>query len=480
MLRGLSAVFVMLASSAALAKPPPRIITVEGPPQNLSLAALPGSTLFFNQCQPSCTVMPGSPNATTDTSNLVSNPATLIGHAWEVGQWEAIMQCVREVYSPYNINITDVRPAAGTNYNEVFVAGSPTDIGAPPDSGGIALVSSDCTPYQNVPSFVFAEALDAFTQEESGNAVFGACWVMAQESAHLYGLDHEFSFTDDGTSACNDPMTYRDDCGGEKFFRNRFAKCGEFGPARPACGPSNACQTTQNSHQKLITVFGPGTPITTPPVVSITDPAANATIGNNALIHATASSQRGIQTMELWLNGFKWADLPGSRFGSMGQLPNDYPLQIPADVPDSVIDVTVKAFDDLGTETDATVTVTKNKACSDAATDCLTGQKCESGKCFWDPPSKNVGDTCTYAQECISLDCEGDNTTKICTQSCIPNTGDACPAGLDCVASSPTMGVCFLPDSGGGCCSVGSPGSVWAHAGFGLFVLAMLLRRRRR
>ena len=61
-----------------------------------------------------------------------------------------------------------------------------------------------------------------------------------------------------------------------------------------------------------------------------------------------------------------------------------YTLTAPTNVPDGVIDIVAKAYDDLESETDsATVTVTKGAPCADAST-CATGQKCEAGKCFWD------------------------------------------------------------------------------------------------
>ena len=72
-------------------------------------------------------------------------------------------------------------------------------------------------------SFTFAQsAADVFAQEDNNNRVWGVCWIIAQESAHAYGLpDHEYEFVDYNESTCSDPMTYRPDCGGQKFFRNR-------------------------------------------------------------------------------------------------------------------------------------------------------------------------------------------------------------------------------------------------------------------
>ena len=72
--------------------------------------------------------------------------------------------------------------------------------------------------------------------------------LIAQEIAHIYGLDHEYSFVDGNSSACNDPMTYRDDCGGQKFFRNQRGAVRRVRPARPGCGPSTTAASAQNSH----------------------------------------------------------------------------------------------------------------------------------------------------------------------------------------------------------------------------------------
>ena len=54
------------------------------------------------------------------------------------------------------------------------------------------------------------------------------------------------------------------DCAGEKFFRGLPANCGEYATRPCVCG------ALQNSHQKLLAAFGPGTPITAPPHVTIT------------------------------------------------------------------------------------------------------------------------------------------------------------------------------------------------------------------
>jgi hypothetical protein len=73
-------------------------------------------------------------------------------------------------------------------------------------------------------------------------------------------------------------MTYRVDCGGQKFFRNLSARCGENAARDCKCGGS------QNSHLKIRGVFGEGTPITGNPTSELTNPVPGPLPGGNFLI----------------------------------------------------------------------------------------------------------------------------------------------------------------------------------------------------
>ncbi len=411
-------------------------------------------------------------------------------------EWAAVLQCMKEVYSPFQVTITDQKPAG--LYTEAIIAGNPSDIGQPDGVLGIALLSQNCSPQDNTIAFTFANhhaALD--------HAV-NVCWTASQETAHAFGLEHEFSFpggigggpqlpsggmgmATDGVSACNDPMTYSVLCGGEKFFRNEAADCGEYASRPCVCGGQ------QNSHQRLLSVFGAGTSLIPAPTAAITFPAAGATIMNGSAIAGTAGSKRGVATLEIWLNGFKWATQKGAAFGPNGQIdPSMYTIVLPNGIPDSVLDMELKAYDDLGLEGDSTVvTVTKGKAggCNPAVMNadgtidtCAKGQTCEAGgKCAWAQPSGMLGDACTYSQFCVSGICQGTAQKQICTQDCIVGASDSCPAGYDCVPTSGTDGICFPPDDSGGCCSVGGGDKApWVPAGFAVVVFGWIVRRRRR
>jgi hypothetical protein len=192
----------------------------------------------------------------------------------------------------------------------------------------------------------------------------------------------------------------------------------------------------------------------------------------------TAGGQRGVAHVELDFNGFKWVDAPGAVFTSRGQLdPSTYMIAVPSALPSSIVDVKAIAYDDLGTATaTASVTVTKGAPCT-SSTACARYQKCDAGRCLWDPPVGELGATCVYPQYCKSGACTGTSYEAICTQTCIPGYL-ACPAGFDCVTNGTDTGVCAFSSSG--CCSVDRGGGRWwLPIGLGLAVLGLVARPRR-
>jgi hypothetical protein len=454
------------------------------------------NVLFLNRCRGTCTVIGGNDDARIMSSSIPCAGGASCGggscfcsgggggvnytvdefenYLGETGaaadaEWDMIVQCVREVYSPYNVMVTDVFPTTAVSHTQGIVAGSPANIGyGGLGTGGLGGTAA-CVPKDNVISFTFANIFHASSQRAR---VLLLCAVVSQETAHSYGLDHAFQFSD-GSSACSDPMSYRNDCFGQDFFRNYNASCGE-NATRPC-----KCGGLQNSHQRLLQVFGPGTPLTAPPALDVSAPANGATVGNGATVVATASAQRGIARLELWLNGYKWLTVKGAAFGSNGQPETSYPMTFPPNVPDSVIDIVVKAYDDIDAETIApTITVTKGAPCATADT-CAKGQRCEAGKCFWDPPSGQLGDQCDYQQFCATGACIDTSLGMICTSDCVVGVGDSCPMGFTCEGAQGASGHCVPGGAGDDtCCGIGASGKTSSL--LSLFVVAFVLRRRRR
>ena len=167
------------------------------------------------------------------------------------------MQCIRELYSPYDVIVDRAaRRRTARRTTSGIAAGRPENIGYSASSiVGIAPGAPGCNPRENVISFSFANLYGG------SRRVKNICETVAQETAHSYGLDHAFEFAD-GRSACTDPMTYRRDCGGQKFFRNDNATCGENAPRARAAAAASRTRTSACSP-----IFGAGTPITTPPTL---------------------------------------------------------------------------------------------------------------------------------------------------------------------------------------------------------------------
>jgi hypothetical protein len=425
--------------------------------------------IYLERCVGGCRVTGGDVNdARTLTSSIPSSGSYNITEfedalgnrgATADTEWNMLVQCMREVYSPYDVEITDVKPSSG-NYHLAIVAGNPQEIGLDRNVLGVAPLAGNCAAFDNVISFSFA---GAHPQTQIDAHMLNVCWTAAQESAHAFGLDHEFEFVD-GRSACNDPMTYRMDCGGQKFFRNLSAHCGE--EERREC----KCTGVQNSHRSLEQLFGPGTPLTSAPAVTVNNPpAANSPLPANVI--ATASAPRGVDKIQLFLNGFPMVTVPGAEFGGSGQLEASYGLVPPANLPDSLYDMFVRASDDIGSFTDTpTIRVVKGGPCTSADA-CLPEQKCEEGRCFWDPPVGEIGDSCEFDQFCKGLLCRGTTDTQICTQTCSAADPLGCPQDMSC-----NNGVCFFTE--GGCCSA-APGE-WMPAGLLAFLVTMLTLGRRR
>lgn len=453
---------------------PQRRVIVEAPAQP---AGFTSNTLYLERCRGGCTITKGAGtdarnNSSSIPANATSTLSEYISAAGVPGaasddEWNAVLACVRDVYSPYQVFVTDQRPTEGT-YHMAIVAGVPSQVGLGDDILGIAPLSSDCSPIDNAISFSFAN----HHARQDPQRVFNVCWTVAQESAHAFGLDHTFEFLD-GTSTCSDPMTYRTDCGGQRFFRNFRARCGENQPRDCRCGPF------QNSHAKLVEVFGAATARTEAPTVSLTLPQNDVALG--AVAGGTAGSQRGVAHVDLFLNGSKWAEVKGAPYGVNGQpLAATFAIPVPSSVPGpSKYDVVARACDDIGNCTDSIVVPSFKGSAAGCTTDsdCADEQTCDQGYCRWPAASGALGDECTYSQFCLSNLCTGTSDLTICTRTCT-TLQDDCPSGLHCVANGGTDGVCFVEDSGGCCSATDGPGP-WLYVGFSVVLLPVITRRRR-
>ena len=146
--------------------------------------------------------------------------------------WQRLMTCVRALFAPFDVVVTDAVPNVD-NYVLVAVGGKPAEIGARDRRvAGLAPFNGGVIPKPVV--FAFSAAL--------GNEPRAVCETIGMEVAHAYGLDHAYR--------CNDVMTYLPRCGA-RTFTDQDVRCGET--KRRNCEGGDP---TQNSYRRLLQVLG--------------------------------------------------------------------------------------------------------------------------------------------------------------------------------------------------------------------------------
>jgi Trypsin len=190
-------------------------------------------TVYINRDGGSYT--PGEPN--DSAQNISSVPQqTLSVPAWDGSEeeWQDLVACVDELFSPFDIEVTDVDPGDASHL-EAVIGGDPVEFGLMPTVAGVSPFLSNCGVIDDSIVFVFPSVV--------GGDPRRLCETVAQEVAHSFGLDHQY--------LCEDPMTYLAGCG-DKQFLFQESVCGEFEPR------DCKCTRTQNSAQMLLDRVGRG------------------------------------------------------------------------------------------------------------------------------------------------------------------------------------------------------------------------------
>src|SRR5688500_9886647 len=107
-MRILGLLSVLVPAIAAANPKPPQTVPIQATAEHAQTAQV----LYFNRCRGGCTVnKSGLDDARSRSSTIpVGNP----GQQFEITEfrhgdtvWNELMQCLREVYSPYNVMIVD-------------------------------------------------------------------------------------------------------------------------------------------------------------------------------------------------------------------------------------------------------------------------------------------------------------------------------------------------------------------------------------
>ena len=376
------------------------------------------NVIYMNRCIGGCVIQPGFDDSRTNTSSVVAGThgqtAFISEYNKSEEKWQELMTCVRKVYEPFDIIITDVDPGNAPHF-ETIVAGTDDEIST--EAAGIAPAS--CGVVNNAITFNFAN---------QAGGVDDLCWTVAQETAHAFGLDHEFD--------CEDPMTYLTECGFKKTFQNRDIPCGEYEARSCSCGGS-----TQNSFQRILDEFGPGE--LTPPTVGINRPADGAVVRPQFPFEVEAVDNIEIAQVEFAINGEVVEVLTSP----------PYVINAPQGLSGEVT-LEARASDNIGTTSTSTaITVTIDDTLVDFGGSCSGDNDCLSNLC--------------------AKDADGQGT---CTNYCSGEDDDTCPGDTSCIPAGDRF-VCYVDSSSSGGCS--SSGGT-AAGGFGWLLLGLAFAGRRR
>jgi Bacterial Ig domain len=232
------------------------------------------------------TLTPGNSDSRTNRSSIAQQQTTIPAWAVSATTWNATVACMRDMFSRFDVQVTDVDPGSANHIEAVF-GGSPTQLGMPSNVAGVSPFTTDCSIIENSIVFTFTDVIPADAQT--------ACEIMSQEVAHSFGLDHEL--------LASDPMTYLQYTG-NRTFKDQAVSCGES-TARPCGINGSTCRPNQDSVALLAERLGTaGTPgDTVAPVVGITSPSNNATVPPGFDITFTATDNIAVTMATLYVDG---------------------------------------------------------------------------------------------------------------------------------------------------------------------------------
>lgn len=432
------------ATAEPVSRPQP---TLRWSTNSIAPAATPSSRIIYVHKCPvqGCTIRPGTNDSRTDTSDIATQQVVITQFKQSQAVWDKMMACVKNTYAPFDITVTDVDPGPTVPHYENIVGGSSgTELS--PDLGSAGGVSPfTCAEIPNSVSFTF----DVYGPDPDQ-----LCWTVAQETAHSFGLEHEYN--------ANDPLTYISGGPSMKRFQATDSPCGTFSAVTCRC----TNKPTQNSYKFIVEMFGPGA--ATPPTVAIRSPSAGGKVQPKFVVRANAADDVKVDEVQLFIDGMD----TGVRDKEA-----PYLLTAPDGIADGPHTIEARAIDVAGVPASAEIDVTMGPPCGGDG-DCTGDDVCVMGVCLAGPDVPGgVGDSCTAATECLYARCEGEPMDKQCVAECEVGAANACPSDFSCIPAG-ASGVCWYSPSAG-CCSATTPpgGPILLSVGV---LAAMVLRRRRR
>jgi MYXO-CTERM domain-containing protein len=429
-------------------------------------ATAPTHVLFMNRCTGNCQLTVGTTDNRNSVSDIPTRTSTLAAFSQSDSVWQSVMDCMRQTFSRFNVQITDIDPGS-TAHMEVMAAGLGSQIQQPSGVLGIADVS--CQAIGNCDTFIPNALVFAFANDPYyAGKPLEICSTAAQEIAHTWGLDHVVD--------PSDPMTYNTFSGMRQYKDNQ--QCGSdcfngqtaFGVTCQGSGGSatHVCLATNTQTQDEVTtiqtLFGSSGPM---PTVTITSPTKGSVEPAGYEIDVTCTASDGVSNVT--------ASVGGVSLGTKTAAP--FKFTAPSQLANGPYTISATCTATGGGSATATVDMTQGKPCKTAG-DCAATETCYAGSCVPGPTSSNgLGVTCNMDTDCASGMCASDGTEKHCVLPCDLG-GNDCPSGFGCIAAG-ANGVCWpgADDGGAGCSTSSGPGGALV---FGLAFFGFIFVRRRR
>lgn len=440
------AVIVLAGSAAAEPAARPQPVVKWGPIQAPPAAAPSSRVIYVHKCPSTgCLIRPGTDDSRTDTSSIPSQQVSISRFKQTDAVWAKMMECVKNTYAPFDIMVTDVDPGTVPHYENIVGGSSGSEL-SPEFAGAGGVSPFTCGEIPNSVSFTF----DVY-----GPDADQLCWTVAQETAHSFGLEHEYNAAD--------PLTYIAGGASMKRFQATESPCGTF-QALSSCQCTQ--KATQNSYKFIVNLFGPGA--ATPPTISIKAPSSGTQVQPHFVVRVNAMDDVAVDHVELFVDGMDTG---------VKAMTAPYRLLAPDGIEEGAHTIEARAIDVQGVPASAMIDVDMGPPCT-ASSGCSGDDVCVMGTCVPGPDVPGgLGDSCTAPTECLGGQCVGDAKDRQCVESCDVGVSNACPNDFSCIAAG-ANGVCWYSGAAG-CCSAGTEPTGPILLGASVFGLVLMRRRRR-
>lgn len=433
-------------------------------------------TIFLNRCKGGCKVdSAGDSDSRTNKSSIGGGMLSAFSQGDTT--WNGVVQCMKQTFSRFNVDITDVDPGPFANHFEIMIAGGPGEIGLPNGVGGIAEYAcsgpGNCAPFvPNALVFVF---------DVWGSDVNEICATAAQELAHTWSMDHVSDASDPMTYAPYSGMrNYKDGmtCGSDCDYMCGTSYCNAFQfTCSPKSGATSAagvngvhiCMSTgtmtQNDVQMILDLFGSAS--ATAPTLTLVNPTNFSGQPRGFTIEAQCSGPDPIAEVDFEIDGVRQATLTAA--------PYKYTVPTTA-AGDGIHHVTAICGSTANVISVKNADVIVGAACNEGV--CAAGFVCYDGACILGPDSAGgLGAPCTTSVDCKNGGtCASDGEQMACTIPC-DLSASRCPDGFGCLDAG-GQGVCWPGADNGGCCDTSGNGSLGSLL-LGLGLAAAWITRRR-